>query len=113
MLRSRITRLEDRLDLVPTNEPAEPTEEHLITPTPPQEPQRQLKFWLPPPRLDPNKIMKEYDIPESTVNILMVGAKEQDSTMNYLRDICYPAKIWTPYREIRDKSPFRKLLLMG
>jgi hypothetical protein len=37
--------------------------------------------------------MKEFDIPESTVNVLMVGAKEQDSTMNYLRDICYPAKI--------------------
>ena len=112
-LKSRITRLEDRLDLEPTNGPAEPTEELPLIPTPPQELQRQQKFWLPPPRQDPNKIMMEYNIPESIVNILMVRAKEQDSIMNYLRDICYPAKIWIPYREIRDRSPFRKLLLMG
>jgi hypothetical protein len=72
VLKNRITRLEDmtlkrqeeptyvdRLDLELTNRPTEPTEELPPIPTPPQELQRQQKFWLPPPRQYPNKIMKE------------------------------------------------------
>ena len=43
----------------------------------------------------------------------MVRAREQDSIMSYLRGICYPAKIWIPYREIHNRSPVRKLLIMG
>jgi hypothetical protein len=109
VLKNRISRLED----IALRRQKEPTEEIPTIPTPPQELQRQQKFWLPPPRQDPNKIMMEYNIPKSIVNILMVRAKEQDSIMKYLRDICYTANIWIPYHEIRDRSPFRKLLLMG
>ena len=57
--------------------------------------------------------MMEYNIPESVVNILMVRAKEQNSTMSYLRGICYPASIWIPYRELHNTSQVRRLLLMG
>jgi hypothetical protein len=126
VLKNRIKRLEDmalkqqkvptgvnRFGLEPTNGPTEPAEESPSIPTPSQELQRHQRFWLPPPRQDPNKIMMEYNIPESIVNILMVRAKEQDSIISYLRGICYPAKIWIPYREIHNRSPFRKLLLMG
>jgi hypothetical protein len=126
VLNNRIKKLEDMalkqqkeltgvsgFELDPTNGPTEPAEEVPSTPTPSQELQKQQRFWLPPPRQDPNKIMVEYNIPELIVNILMVRAKEQNCIMSYLRSICYPAKIWIPYREIHNRSPFRKLLLMG
>jgi hypothetical protein len=125
VLKNRNNRLEDmalkrqkeptgvgRFELEPTKGPTEPAEEIPIIPTPSQELQRQQRFWLPPPRQDPNKIMMEYNIPESIVNILMVRAKEQDSIMSYLRNICSPAKIWIPYRELHNRSPFSKLLLI-
>ena len=65
ILKSRIARLEVKCDLALANVPTEPTKEHLIATTQPWEPQRQLEFWLPPPRIDPYKITKEYDIPRS------------------------------------------------
>jgi hypothetical protein len=57
--------------------------------------------------------MVECSIPESVVNVLMVRAKQQDSIMSCLRSICYPANIWIPCRETHNRSPFKKLLLMG
>ena len=111
VLKNRIKRLED-IALKQQNGPTEPAAETSSTTTPSQEPQRQQRFWLPPPRQDPNKIMVECNIPESIVNILMVRAKQQDSIMSCLRSICYPAKIWIPCRETHNRSPFRKLLLM-
>jgi hypothetical protein len=47
------------------------------------------------------------------VDVLMVRAKQQDSIMSCLRNICNPAKIWIPSRESNNKSLFRKLLFMG
>ena len=91
VLKNRIKRLED-IALKQQNGPTEPAAETSSTTTPSQEPQRQQRFWLPPPRQDPNKIMVECNIPESIVNILMVRAKQQVSIMSCLRSICYPAK---------------------
>lgn len=53
----------------------------------------------------------EFHIPDSVVGVLMGRAKEKDSIMNYLRDTCYPAKIWIPFRERYGRS--RKLIVMG
>jgi hypothetical protein len=74
---------------------------------------RLKRFLLPPPRYDPHKILKEYDIPEMIVNSLMIRAKERNSTMSYLRGVCYPASLWIPYRELTNTSQVRSLMIMG
>jgi hypothetical protein len=105
-LKSRITRLEDRA-LEQHDGPTGPAEETLLTPTSLQ------RFFLPPPRQDPNKIMVECSIPKLVVDILMVRAKQQDTIMSCLRSICYPAKIWIPCRESHNRSPSRRFLFLG
>ena len=60
---------------------------------------------------DLEEITMEFHIPDSVVGVLMGRAKEKDSIMNYLRDTCYPAKIWIPFRERYGRS--RKLIVMG
>ena len=96
VLKNRITRLEDlaiqqqketevdnRLELAPTKGPTEPTEEIPTITTPSQEFKRLKRFLLPPPRQDPNKIMMEYNIPESVVNILIPHGQGQRAELHH------------------------------
>jgi hypothetical protein len=71
------------------------------------------RFLLPPPRCDPHKLLKEYEIPEKVVDNLMIRAKERNSIMSYLRGVCYPANLWIPYRELTNTSQVRNLMIMG
>ena len=81
--------------------------------TPSREFKRLKRFLLPPPRYDPHKLLKESDIPEMVVNSLMIRVKERNSTMSYLRGVCYPASLWILYRELNNTSQVRRLLIMG
>ena len=58
-----------------------------------------------------NNITVEFSIPDDVVGVLMSKVKEDNSVMNYLREICSPAVIWIPFRD--GQRFVRKLIITG